>query len=109
MGKRDKTKKGKTDIEIFVDFFRKRFSTWTFCGTALPAGTAASYACAIMCAVHALSSVVSTGWSWFPGRRWKKIFQCFFLNSPYRETPKNVPKNKVKEKKVGWWVNGSGI
>ena len=32
-----------------------------------------------------------------------------FLNSPCRETPKNVLKNKVKKKKVGWWVGWSEI
>jgi hypothetical protein len=32
-----------------------------------------------------------------------------FLNSPCRETPKNVLKKKVKKKKVGWWVAGSEI
>jgi hypothetical protein len=31
-----------------------------------------------------------------------------FLNSPCRETPKNVLKKKSR-KKVGWWVGGSGI
>jgi hypothetical protein len=32
-----------------------------------------------------------------------------FLNSPCRETPKNVLQKKVKKKKVGWWVGGSEI
>jgi hypothetical protein len=32
-----------------------------------------------------------------------------FLNSPCRETPKNVLKKKVKKKKVRWWVGGSEI
>jgi hypothetical protein len=36
----------------------------------------------------------------------KNIFMAF-LNSPHRETPKNVLKKKTK--KVGWWVGGSGI
>jgi hypothetical protein len=32
-----------------------------------------------------------------------------FLNSPCRETPKNVLKKKKSRKKVGWWVGGSEI
>jgi hypothetical protein len=32
-----------------------------------------------------------------------------FLNSPYRETPKKRTIKKRQEKKVGWWVGGSGI
>jgi hypothetical protein len=39
---------------------------------------------------------------------YKNIFTVF-LNSPYRETPKNVRKKIKGEKKVGWWVGGSGI
>jgi hypothetical protein len=38
----------------------------------------------------------------------KNIFMVF-LNSPCRETPKNVLKKKSNKKKVGWWVDGSEI
>jgi hypothetical protein len=65
--KRDKTKKnrGKTDIEIFVDFFGESFRQGLFA---------------------------------------KNIFMVF-LNSPCRETPKNVLKKKSREKKSdGGWV-----
>jgi hypothetical protein len=32
-----------------------------------------------------------------------------FLNSPYRETPKNVLKQKQAKTKVGRWLGGSVI
>jgi hypothetical protein len=37
------------------------------------------------------------------------FFRHGLLNSPCRETPENVLKNKNQEKKDGWWVGGSGI
>jgi hypothetical protein len=49
--------------------------------------------------------------SWEKFSTWtfcKNIFMVF-LNSPCRETPKNVLKKKVKKKKVGWWVGVSEI
>jgi hypothetical protein len=37
------------------------------------------------------------------------IFLMVFLNSPCRETPKNVIKQIQEKQKVGWWVGRSGI
>jgi hypothetical protein len=47
-------------------------------------------------------------WKMFSTWTFCKNMFVVFLNSPYRETPKNIPK-KRQEKKVGWWVGGSGI
>jgi hypothetical protein len=40
------------------------------------------------------------------GQIFSRDFFIVFLNSPYRETPKNVLKKKVKKKKfgVGWFL-----
>jgi hypothetical protein len=47
-------------------------------------------------------------WEKFSTWTFCKNMCMVFLNSPCRETPKNVLK-KSQEKKVGWWVGGSGI
>jgi hypothetical protein len=48
-------------------------------------------------------------WEKFSTWTFYKNISVVFLNSPCRETPQNLLKKQGKEKKVGWWVGGSGI
>jgi hypothetical protein len=50
------------------------------------------------------SIFLSKFWEKFSTWTFCKNILMVFMNSPCRETPKNVLIKKIKEKKVGWWV-----